>query len=686
MKNNYKKIQNLIHAKGSVISDKKFLTSPLVEEELTGELQAMMRKYLPKKSNCRFPVHIFWDENDNAPTGYTDYRGCYINAAGKLLSSRGNRLGKWRILKGIGKHELGHKLYTNYKYKAAIIENIQKGVFLPAPALPWQGLEDMLKGGRHSRSFQWLYRQIENALEDGYIEYRLLEDFPHPNHRLDLEELRMVHYESIPSLKENIQNERSDTDILFSILNLLLGYAKYGYIKCSKAEMADERICIITKCIPYIDDVNNYWDAFGHYTAIANVCALLEPYILAYLDTCEEENMTEEEILHAMKSNTHGNLQADSDNTNPSASIPDSEGLVPQPDENDSHHFPKDPFEKPDALLPDIEDLCQENSIENGDILEDTTQTASAEAKKQMQSILNAMITQEAEEELEEIQKRDLAAFDQSINYGSIHKGVHAKINRQIQISNEQKQDYEEAAKEYLSISRLMNKKYVTEIKALAEEELIKGLYYGRQFHAPSISRLDKKYFATKHLPDTPSMSVGLVIDQSGSMLGKRITMARIMAVIVEDFCRSLNIRCSIIGHSVSSTVELDIYASFGSVDQNDRYRLMNISSGGCNRDGYALKYMEESLKKESSDIKLLFMVSDGQPNDDNYQGATAYDDLRHLKTDCKRNGILLIAAAIGDDKDIIKAIYGDGFLNISDLNQLPAEIINLIKKHLPGN
>lgn len=40
-------------------------------------------------------------------------------------------------------------------------------------------------------------------------------------------------------------------------------------------------------------------------------------------------------------------------------------------------------------------------------------------------------------------------------------------------------------------------------------------------------------------------------------------------------------------------------------------------------------------------------------------------------------------AAAIGDDREVIEKIYGDGFLNISDLKKLPANIVRLVERYI---
>ena len=47
------------------------------------------------------------------------------------------------------------------------------------------------------------------------------------------------------------------------------------------------------------------------------------------------------------------------------------------------------------------------------------------------------------------------------------------------------------------------------------------------------------------------------------------------------------------------------------------------------------------------------------------------------------KKGILFIAAAIGSDKDEIERIYGNAFMDITDLNTLPEKLTGVIKRHI---
>ena len=76
-------------------------------------------------------------------------------------------------------------------------------------------------------------------------------------------------------------------------------------------------------------------------------------------------------------------------------------------------------------------------------------------------------------------------------------------------------------------------------------------------------------------------------------------------------------------------------------------------------------------------------LVSDGQPFDDDYMGTAAEEDLRGIQSEYQRKGLLFIAAAIGDDRENLQRIYGESYLDISDMSQLPIKLTQVVKRHI---
>lgn len=244
--------------------------------------------------------------------------------------------------------------------------------------------------------------------------------------------------------------------------------------------------------------------------------------------------------------------------------------------------------------------------------------------------------------------------------------------------------EYNNVMKELKPISIMLQKSLMREIKTRQRNSTDRGLLMGNRIDHTSYYRNDGKIFTKRNRPDEQmDLSVGVLVDQSGSMSGERIRMARLMAMVVYDFCRSMNIPITIYGHSCRKYhVSLYSYAEFDSIDGNDKYRLLHMYPEATNRDGCAVRYVANKLVDRTEKTKLFIIVSDGQPNDADYCGTAAEADLRSIRKEYTRRGITFLAVAIGSDKPAIKRCYGeDAFLDITDLKMFPITIAKLIFK-----
>lgn len=311
-------------------------------------------------------------------------------------------------------------------------------------------------------------------------------------------------------------------------------------------------------------------------------------------------------------------------------------------------------------------------------------------AASDIERILDKMAENAACEELENGRIRELNEAAQSISYGDIHSGVNIRVNRIASVDSDLVEQYDAICTPLITISRQLQKSLIKQLEEKRRGGKQTGLIMGRRLDAHALCRNDGKVFYKNQLPnEIPELVVGLLLDESGSMCGHdRSTYARASAIILYDFCESLGIPVMVYGHSTGwfdgrDSVELYSYAEFDGFDNNDKYRLMDISARNSNRDGAALRYVAENLNKRHETVKLLILVSDGQPADTNYYGTAAEEDLRGIKHEYQRKGIIFVAAAIGNDKQNIERIYGDSFLDITDLNQLPTKLTAVVKRHI---
>jgi nitric oxide reductase activation protein len=308
---------------------------------------------------------------------------------------------------------------------------------------------------------------------------------------------------------------------------------------------------------------------------------------------------------------------------------------------------------------------------------------AAEDIERLLDTMAEAIVNEEQEQELSEELQREA----DSISYGNAHRNIHITVNRMTRVTPEMVESYRRVAPDLLMLSKRLQRSIRTVLRDKRQGGKQTGLLCGKRLDQHALYRSDGRVFYNSRLPTEPvNLSVGLLIDESGSMCGSdRITRARATAIVMQDFCESLGIPLMIVGHTAwSSRVQLFSYSDFGSCDRNDRYRLMDMCARDCNRDGAALRFVAEKLARQVSDVKLLIIICDGQPNDDGYSGTAAEADLRGIKLEYSRRGVQIYAAAIGEDRPGIERIYGSGYLDITDLNDLPVMLTNLVVRHLP--
>ena len=140
--------------------------------------------------------------------------------------------------------------------------------------------------------------------------------------------------------------------------------------------------------------------------------------------------------------------------------------------------------------------------------------------------------------------------------------------------------------------------------------------------------------------------------------------------------CRSIEIPAIINGYSGGGgTVRIISYVEPNSVDRKNALRLTSMRADGGTPTAEALAYILNRLEKRPEPSKILFVVTDGNSNNKAY--------LPMLLAEAKRNHIMVIAAGIGACRQSIHSEFPENFLDISDMNSMPRNICNIIKRKL---
>lgn len=265
------------------------------------------------------------------------------------------------------------------------------------------------------------------------------------------------------------------------------------------------------------------------------------------------------------------------------------------------------------------------------------------------------------------------------------HKYVDANVYH-IRCGNRDTYNDIVAKENVLRISKNLQRKVKKDLFERRKGSVKHNLYSGKNIDLRAICNGSNKVFMQNKLPNNkPLLAASVLIDQSGSMCGTKIYKATVAAMMLEDFCRNLNIPCSVTGHCTSaSTVNIYDYIDFGERNPNAKERLAAISCGGCNRDGYAIRYVANKLAKRSEETKLLFIVSDGLPNHSNYGTHELIADLADMNKRNRNKGIIIVPICI--EKSCLKElsfIYGSSLVDATDLQKFPVKLNTILAREL---
>lgn len=699
---NHKLVRRLIDEKRSKISDRQFFTSRVLALHFEDMAVAQTRRY---SYNRRVRVRLSWEPKSGG-AACTDNLTIRINAGNEMVTQNRTRAERYEIVSGLFAHELGHCLFTDFLSAQTHGNHLASHIWYPKkPTLTRvedirneQSLWDFIKAHpEHMNALVHISKYIANVLEDGYIENRMLAQFPGVLGQ-NLSILREQQWESVPTVTQLKEHEAEGGHILQSVLQLLLSYVKYGELKYGDEPLSDERIQLVFGLLPELDSAVVTTSACERLSVVNLVLIRCWEYIRDFIeshggDGTESVSETLKAVAGGSEAGTGTETPVETERGETVESMTDSAraGTMSDADmtagKDDSQTETDDSAagEASERLPYEITDRV--SVPEGGNIERDDgyKPAHNNDAAKAIERLLDAMAEKAACEQLENERLAELNEAAQGVSYGDVHKGVSIRINRMATVDEDMIAQYKSVAPPLLAISRQLQRSLTQQLRDRSRGGKQTGLMMGRRLGAHALCRNDGKVFYKNALPsETPELAVALLLDESGSMWGERSDYARAAGIILYDFCSSLGIPVMVYGHSTEgSTVMLYSYAEFDSIDGDDRYRLMDVKSRSQNRDGAALRFVAEQLSKRQEDVKLLILVSDGQPYDIGYYGSAAEEDLRGIKLEYRRRGIVFIAAAIGDDKQDIERIYGDSFLDITDLTQLPVKLTNMVKRYI---
>ncbi|HIE64364.1 MAG: VWA domain-containing protein [Nitrospira sp.] len=239
----------------------------------------------------------------------------------------------------------------------------------------------------------------------------------------------------------------------------------------------------------------------------------------------------------------------------------------------------------------------------------------------------------------------------------------------------------------YLRPEGLKRVKKEREGDALDLDALMESRIDARSGRTPS----DRIYVA--RYKKERSVAVAVLVDMSGStqqqlpQVNKSILQIEKEALII--LARAIDAvgdRFALYGFSGKGkdTVDFNILKDFEeSYNRDIDCRIGGIQPAIQNRDGAAIRHATIKLAAQPVKIKILVLISDGKPLDDDYRGSYAMADTRVALREAKRQGIHPYCITVDRDGDeYLKGMYGDvAYMVIDHVEKLPARLPYIYKR-----
>lgn len=673
-----------------MLSDYEFFTSPRfmrllhhVGKEITDRHNAKVRTY---------------GAPDEKRAGYFEGTYTYINVLNEITQSFPSLELRGESILGVLGHECGHQNYSSIFLRKKYIEGINNGILYPYFPEPRSEKERLYAEQmkelfvRKDRIAIELYltmaAPLHGLLEDVYIEERMMKRFPgsirrgiHRNRKRIMER-----YDSVKKLDKG-------GDKLGTMASVLTEYMFTKRVNTWDGEIqlyAD----FLRECIPLIHQAAHDVRESSRFIATNQILLAIWPLLLEKIEELQEimdqtppekqEDLikkTAEKIQTQMPQYSEEPICREHRMEEKNASDVKWTGADKKEGEGE---------ERPDGQNGDIKDFTEAGKIkearpEDKKPLEELSVDFPKEIdiSRELRKIRHELAEEKTEKMMTDAMREALKNFLEGVKFHPVNEAIPKEVIRKDKPSKKAELMYEQIKPE---IQRVLSEflVMVQPILMTRKSRIRRKQFFGKSLDMKNLWDPQDRVFKTK-ISDKNNFNtaIAVLMDQSAS-IDERRRLASILATLcIVEFAQYLKIPVCVYGHCTDfrrpehfgkETVCLHSYMEFEDRD-HEKLRILDMKPGGANRDGVALQYMEEKLKRRKERMKLLFFTCDGLPNASDYGGEVARDDLKQIQKELHRDVIHLLVAAIGEDQEEIHKIYGSSCINTSDLSALPGEI-----------
>lgn len=280
---------------------------------------------------------------------------------------------------------------------------------------------------------------------------------------------------------------------------------------------------------------------------------------------------------------------------------------------------------------------------------------------------------------------------------GKVLQGIYerGKESETIFIKNEGKRRSYRTLEEIYKEDKEEIQQYIPSIRKLliSNNKDYTGVLHGCKSGFLDTTKLAEAYQGVEHVyfknyqVKTKKTSVCILIDESGSMGGRREESARKAAILLNEAFGNLpNVNLYIYGHSgdehtISSDYSTDIYVYREPGVKTNKFILANSRARWQNRDGTALREIADRIRNKHRDQNevLMFILSDGEPAAGNYTGFEAIEDTKKAVQEITKMRFIPVQISINGYHD--PSSMFNHYIMLEQLDDLAKELGKVVKK-----
>lgn len=189
-----------------------------------------------------------------------------------------------------------------------------------------------------------------------------------------------------------------------------------------------------------------------------------------------------------------------------------------------------------------------------------------------------------------------------------------------------------------------------------------------------------------RRLTGKRNIAVSILVDNSGSMGGKKLESAKGAALALCDIFAELDIPVYVTGfHSDGTGDSLQTHYVKWKATEYERQNILLMKAGGENYDAYAIRYAAKILAGRKAEHKLLMVISDGLPSVIGRK-ADGIEENRESIYNARKCGIDVIGFGIGNiDRANFERMYDtDCYVHVGNedlFTSLCEKVSALVKK-----